>query len=90
MNKTTLLSKLVALVLVSLFMALVMKIHDTNSLAQLANQDSTSSDFATEHLRRIHQHSFFFVFVGMFIIGTVYVGAVELISYVIRRFISKK
>jgi hypothetical protein len=64
MNKTTLLSKAFALVLISLLMALVMKIHDANSLAQLGNQDSASSDYAAEHLRHIHQHSYFLFLLG--------------------------
>ena len=85
-----LISKIVALVLVSLGLTWSMKIFDAQQLAKLGNLDSAPPDYATAHLRYMHQHSYLQVFIMWLFTGAVYVGTVELISYVIRRFAPKK
>jgi hypothetical protein len=85
-----LISKICALVLISLCLTWAIKVFDARQLAKLGNPDSVPPDYATAHLRHMHQHPPLQVFFMWLFTGAVYIGAVELLSYVIRRLFPKK
>jgi len=78
---------MVALVLVSVGVALIMQGFDASSLAKL---DSMSAAAVVEHQRSLHSHSFVFHFISWLIAGGFYVGIVEFITYVIGLLFQRK
>ena len=79
--------KTVALVLVALCLAWLMKSYVVASLAKL---DSMSPEDCLQHQRHLHQHSYLVQFITMLVLGGFYLGVVEVITYVIRLVIPKK
>jgi hypothetical protein len=86
-SKTTaLIPKVVALILVSLFIA--WRMHSYGS-AQLAKLDSVSPAEYLTHKRHLYQISYTAIFIMLSLLGALYLSVIEGISYVIKLFMSK-
>ena len=79
--------KVIALILVSLCGALLLKSHDASELAKL---DSMSVSEVVRNQRELHQHSFVFHSFSILILGAFFLGVVEFVTYVIGLAFCKK
>jgi hypothetical protein len=79
--------KVVALILVSIVAAWLVKSYDVSALAKI---DSTSPADYIQHERSLHQHPYGFNFIVYLIMGGFYLGVVEFIAYVVGLLIPKK
>lgn len=73
--------KAVALVVVTLVVAWLTLRFDVSAMAKINSM--TPADYV-QHQRELHQHSFGYHFVMFLIFGGFYLGAVELIGFVIH------
>ncbi|MDR3403195.1 MAG: hypothetical protein P4L99_11925 [Chthoniobacter sp.] len=71
----------IALVLVTAAVAALVHRFDATLLAKI---DSMSPAAYVEHARHLHQHSYLFHFLTFLVGGGFYVGAIELIVYLLR------
>jgi Mg2+/citrate symporter len=74
--------KIVALIIVSSFIALCIHGYGT---AQLAKIDSMTLENYIAHKRHVYHSSYAVLFFGMLFMGGFYIGVIEIISYVIRK-----
>ncbi|MGD0412786.1 MAG: hypothetical protein ABSC18_13920 [Verrucomicrobiota bacterium] len=79
--------KAIALILVSICGALLLKGFDASALAKL---DSMSASKAVQYQREIHQHAFVYHFIWILILGGFFLGIVEFITCVIGLLFHKK
>ena len=79
--------KAAALILVSIGLAWLTSVMDASALSKI---DSMSPADYIQYVRRLHSHPFVFHFITLLILGTFYVGVIEVISYVIGLVIPKK
>jgi hypothetical protein len=79
--------KAIALILVSIVAAWLVKRYDVSALAKI---DSTSPTDYIQHQRELHQHAYAFHFIVYLIMGGFYIGVIEFIAYVVGLFIPKK
>lgn len=86
-NKQNPIPKVVALILVTIGVALLMMRYDASALAKL---DSMSAAEVVQYQRDLHHHTFLYHFVGYLIMGGFYLGVIEFMAYVIGLIIPKK
>jgi hypothetical protein len=72
--------RVVALLIVSISLALLMKGFDASMLAKL---DSMSAAEVIQHERSLHLHSVSYQFFLMLVMGGFYMGAVDFLTYLI-------
>jgi hypothetical protein len=79
--------KVIALILVSIAAAWLIKRYDVSALAKI---DSMSPADYIQHQRELHQHAYIFHFIVYLMMGGFYLGVIEFIAYVIGLLIPKK
>jgi len=79
--------KVIALILVSIGAAWLMRHLDVSALAKI---DSMSPADYIQRQRELHLHSFAFHFIVLLILGGFYVGIIEFITYIIGLVIPNK
>ena len=84
MIKQNPISKVLALILVSIGAAFLMLRIDKSALARLDSMSAT--DYVQRQRELFHHHSFVFDFLVVLIFGGFYIGIVKFISYVIGLF----
>jgi hypothetical protein len=76
-----LIPKLVAIIIVSLMLAWMFKMHDTSQTAKL---NTMSPEDYVAHKRQVYQMSYFFWFGVLCVYGAFYTLIVEAIAFLIR------
>ncbi len=79
--------KAIALLLVSIGVAYLMKNYDGSELSKI---DSISPADYVQQQRNHHIHSFSFHYIMMLVFGGFYIGTIEVIAYLIELVIPKK
>jgi hypothetical protein len=79
--------KVIALILVSMVAAWLIKRYDVSALAKI---DSMAPADYIQHQRELHQYPYIFHFIVYLMMGGFYLGVIEFIAYVIGLFIPKK
>lgn len=87
MKLDVLVPKIVGLIVVSLLLAWCLHIYGA---AQLAKIDSSDTAEYIAHKRHIYHLSFGFSAFGIFLLSALYVGAVDIVSHVVRRLFFKR
>jgi len=82
----SLLSRVIALVPVTLCAAGLFRILDEHALGKM---DSMPPAAYVEYHRRVFEHSFLFSFVALLVAGGIYLAALEIFSSLIRVFVPK-
>jgi hypothetical protein len=80
MNKHNPIPKVIALILVSVCAAYMMKAFDASALTRL---DSMSAADYIQRERELHSHAYYFHFIIVLMMGGFYLGIIEFITYVI-------
>jgi hypothetical protein len=79
--------KVIALILVTIVLAWLMKVFDAAALSKI---DSMPAADYIQRQRELHHHPYVFHFISLLIVGGFYLGAVEFLSYVIGLCFPKK
>ena len=79
--------KSIALILITVGVAYLLKQQDAADLAKL---DSMSTAEIIQHQRALHQHSTAFHFFTFLILGGFYLGAIEFVAYLVGLVLPKK
>jgi hypothetical protein len=80
-------SKVIALILVTIGVAWLVKSSDASALAKI---DSMSPVDYIQHQRELHSHPYIVHFITFLILGGFYLGVIEFIAYLIGLAMPKK
>ena len=83
----TIISRMVAFIVVSIGLAFLLHHFDSQALAEIY---STPPDAYIQSELEGHQHGFFFDFILTLLLGAAYLGAVEIVAYGVRRVMPKE